>query len=449
MTVKPLTIVIIGGGSYAWSPQIIRDLITTPALQGSTLVLHDIDPEPLELVHTLARKLLTAHGSDWQLHRTTQLDEALPGADVVLLTITTGGLEAMRADIEIPESYGVFQSVGDTVGPGGLSRALRNIPVVVDIARRMRELCPQAWLLNYTNPMTTLCRAVTRETEIRTIGLCHEFLGVRRALLSVLDVADPEDLVARVGGINHLIWITDLTLKGEAVLQRAAAALAPTTGPRPGAAHDANFPSLEDRHRVKHRLFEIFGALPAAGDRHVAEFFPFFLSEAAGRGAQFGIQRTSIEERYQWRATEKAYVQALLDGQADLGAFLADHSGEAAALIAAAIAGGAPYTGIMNLPNQGQIGNLPRDAIVETFGTVDAQGVRGLPFGDFPPGLFNILHHHVVNQETIVDAALTGDRKRALQVLANDPLMINLDGAEEMLDDLLVANRRYLPRFFH
>ena len=443
-----LKIVIIGGGSYAWSPQLIRDLFNTPTLQGSTLVLHDIDPEPLEVVFALARKMLEAHDTGWRLHRTTRLAEALPGADLVLLTITTGGLEAMRADIEIPEQYGVYHSVGDTVGPGGLSRALRNIPVVVDIARQMNQLCPNAWLINYTNPMTTLCRAVTRETAIKTIGLCHEFVGVRRAILAVLDVANPDDLVARVGGINHLIWITDLKLKGEDVLARVGAALAPTAGPRPGAAPHVEFASLEDRHRVKHRLFEIFGALPAAGDRHVAEFFPFFLSEATGRGGQYGILRTSIAERYEWRATEKAYVQALLSGQADLQAFLADHSGEAAALIAAALAGGAPYTGVMNLPNRGQISNLPLDTIVETFGTVDASGARGLPFGDLPPAVYTIINRHVANQETVVEAALKGDRRLALQVLVNDPLMVNLDGVEEMLDEMLAANRPYLPLFF-
>lgn len=444
----PLKVVLIGGGSYAWAPQLIRDLFTTPALQGGTLVLHDIDPEPLELVYTLGCKLLEAHDSGWQLQRTTSLAEALPGAQLVVLTITTGGLEAMRADIEIPEKYGVYQSVGDTVGPGGLSRALRNIPVVVDIAKQMSQLCPEAWLLNYTNPMTTLSRAVTRETGVNTIGLCHEFLGVRRAVQAILDVADPDDIVARVGGINHLIWITELMLKGEDVLQRVGAALSPVAGPRPGAAPHADFPSLMDRHMVKHRLFEIFGALPAAGDRHVAEFFPFFLSEAAGRGAQYGIQRTSIEERYQWRASEKAYLTALLAGEADLRAFLADNSGEAAARIAEAMAGGAPYTGVMNLPNRGQISNLPPDIIVETFGTVDAAGARGLPFGDLPPGVFTIINRHVLNQETIVEAALTGDRQLALQVLANDPLITNLDGAERMFDEMLVANRPFLPRFF-
>jgi alpha-galactosidase len=162
-------IVIIGGGSYAWGPLFIRDIVVTPALAGSTIVLHDINPTALDLVFALGEKVVRFNPSPFTLEKTEHLDKGLQGADFVILTITTGGLEAMRHDVEIPAKYGVFQPVGDTVGPGGLARALRNIPVVVDIARQMEALCPQAWLLNYTNPMTTLCRAVTRETSITRV----------------------------------------------------------------------------------------------------------------------------------------------------------------------------------------------------------------------------------------------------------------------------------------
>jgi alpha-galactosidase len=278
----PAKVVLIGSGSYAWAPQFIRDLITTPELQGSVIALHDIDPAPLERMHTLAQKLIASQGSDCRLEKTTALDEALPGADVVILTITTGGLEAMRADIEIPEKYGIYQSVGDTVGPGGLARALRNIPVVVEIARAMARCCPDAWLLNYTNPMTTLCRAVTRETAVRTVGLCHEFLGMRQTLQQMFD-ASPDEIEARVAGINHLIWILELKVRGQDAFPKLRELLSPAAGLRHGSAPGGDFPSLADHQRVKSRLFELFGALPAAGDRHVAEFFPFFLSEASGR----------------------------------------------------------------------------------------------------------------------------------------------------------------------
>ena len=443
-----LKIVLVGGGSYAWSPQFIRDLITTPALQGSTIILQDIDSEALDLVYRLGLKLIHEQASGCQIQKTTALEEALPDADIVILTITTGGLEAMRADIEIPEKYGVFQSVGDTVGPGGLARALRNIPVVVDIAQAMTRHCPAAWLLNYTNPMTTLCRAVTRETSIHTIGLCHEYLGVRHALQEIFDLSDPNEIKARVAGINHLIWILDLEIRGQDAFSQLQMWLSPVTGPRPGSTPDENFPSLTDHHRVKSRLLEIYDALPAAGDRHVAEFFPYFLSEAADRGQRYELTRTSIEERYRWRASDKAYLETLLNNAAERQAFLTQRSEEAVAPILSARAGAASYEGILNLPNKGQIANLPADVIVETFGVIDADGARGLPAGNLPPGILNVISTHVNNQEMIVEAALTGNKSLALQALVNDPLLGEIDHAEQLLDDMLITNRKFLPKFF-
>ena len=157
-------ITIVGGGSYSWGPLFVRDLLIAPALQNAEIVLHDVDAQALETVYSLGRAMVQQRGQG-RVERTLDLEAALRGADFVILTITTGGLEAMRHDVEIPEKYGVFQAVGDTVGPGGLVRALRNIPVVATLAQKMEQLCPHAWLLNYTNPMTTLCRTVSKTSS--------------------------------------------------------------------------------------------------------------------------------------------------------------------------------------------------------------------------------------------------------------------------------------------
>ena len=162
-------ITIVGGGSYTWGPQFIRDIALLPDLHDSKIVLFDIDPEALDLVYSVGKLALEKMNVPVTLEKTLDQTEALTDADFVILTITTGKLKTMRVDLEVPEKYGIWQSVGDTVGPGGLSRGLRNIPVVVDIACHMEEVCPDAWLLNYTNPLTTLTQAVTRETKIRTI----------------------------------------------------------------------------------------------------------------------------------------------------------------------------------------------------------------------------------------------------------------------------------------
>ena len=442
-----MRIVLIGGGSYSWGPVFLRDIVITPALRGSTVVLHDVDAERLDLVHRLGRKMLSDFAPGYQLEATLSLDEALTGADLVILSITTGGLEAMRADLEIPARYGIRQSVGDTVGPGGLARALRNIPVVEAIGRRVMAICPNALFLNYTNPLTVLTRTLAL-TGVRVLGLCHEWHGVREKLAGFFGVA-PAQIVARVAGINHLIWVTGLWAGGRDVwpeLPRLARlALADEI------VLDADDDSVfADRGKVKARLLQLYGALPAAGDRHVAEFFSGFLTAETAWGADYGLRLTGIADREAMESDTREKIEAVLSGEASLAPFMAAPSGEAAAEIAAALVENGHYIGIMNLPNIGQISDLPRDVVVETYGVVTTAGPQPLAFGAFPPGVRAVLMRHVLNQELTVQAALTGDPATALQVLLHDPLCarLSVEQTGAMLGELLDANRSWLERAF-
>ena len=442
-------IAIVGGGSFQWGPLFARDLLATEALAGSTLVLHDVDPVALDLVHRFASRLAERHERPFAVEQTTDLDEALRGAGFVVLTITTGGLETMRADLEIPAKYGIHQTVGDTVGPGGLSRALRSIPAVLEIARRVEAVCPDAWFLNYTNPMTTLCRAVARETRLRTVGLCHELIGVLRRLERLFEV-DLDEIRVRAGGINHLLWILEMSVGGEDAFPRLAELARDFLSKRdrvrsldPEQRH-----GLMDHWLVKSRLLQVYGALPAAGDRHLVEFFPHFLGDHPDRGRAWGVEPTRVEERYAWRKGFEGLIRGALDGSVDTAPYMARISDEAAGRIVAALASGRSYHGIVNLPNRGQIENLPRDAVVETFGVLDATGAHGIAVGPLPPAVASVVRRHVDNQEAIVEAALQGDRALALQALLADPLVGDLDAAEPMLDELLETNRAHLPQFF-
>lgn len=443
-------IVIIGGGSYSWGPKFLRDIFATPELQGSTIVLHDLVEQRVDLVYTLAHKMIEAFHLDFRLEKTLSLAAALQGADFVILTITTGRLESMRADLEIPAAYGIKQAVGDTTGPGGLARALRNIPIVAEIARKVDELCPHAWFLNYTNPMSVLTRTICmhRTVSQRTVGLCHEFIGVRHHLASLYGVA-PEQIQARVAGINHLIWITNLYANGRQVwdeMPRIAASILAGEIVVDG----DNSSVFADHAMVKSTLFNLYGALPAAGDRHVAEFFPHFITEQTAWGKDYAIALTGVDDRLRMEAGVEAWLHAGVRDEWPLAPFMQKVSGEAANKILCAARNGEPYVGIMNLPNVGQVSNLPHGAIVETFGLIDQTGASAMTFGALPAGVQTVLAHHVNQQEMTVQAALTGDRTLALQVILNDPLSgrLSIEQARCMLQAMLDANRRYLPQFF-
>jgi len=434
-------ICFVGGGSYNWMPKLLGDLALERELSG-TIVLHDINPTALNDIQAYGRKLMATTGAEFNIETTTDLERGLDGAEFVVVTITTGGLETMRLDLEIPERYGIYQSVGDTVGPGGLSRALRNVPVLVQIAKTMERVCPDAWMLNLTNPLTVLTRAVSLTTSVKVMGLCHELFGVRGALIRMFG-GTPDDFQWRVAGINHLIWLLDMTIRGQdglaMVRDFVSSGKSVPLPPSRGAWHEP----FVDRWQLKLKLFELYGALPAAGDRHLAEFFSWCLTDATQRGADLGVLLTSIADRQQQVGSARAAVRAAIEGEFPEVV----RSPEATADIIAAVANGRSTRTIVNLPNTRQIDNLPRGAVVETLAEITSAGAFPHTVGALPLGVLSTLEPHVANQELIVHAALTGDRQLALQAIVNDPLVASLDIARSLLDDLLEAHAPLLPLF--
>ncbi|MGH9030026.1 MAG: hypothetical protein ACRDV4_10500, partial [Acidimicrobiales bacterium] len=204
---------IIGGGSYQWSPKLITDLLGTPSLAGMDLVLCDIDPEPLPKMEALTRLASDALGAKVGVTTTTDQRVALEGADFVIVTISTGAFASMKVDLEVPAAHGIHQSVGDTVGPGGINRSLRNVPVLVGIARDMEQCCPDAWMLNITNPMTCLTRSVCRESDLKCVGLCHEVGNFCMDLAIALGL--PHTMLNPVvSGVNHFPVLCSLDVDG-------------------------------------------------------------------------------------------------------------------------------------------------------------------------------------------------------------------------------------------
>ncbi len=450
-------IVFIGGGSYQWIPKLLLDIAGTPSLADAEIVIEDIDPHPIPRMVDFVHHVAEVRGIGLTAVGTTDQRAALDGADHVVVCISTGALDSMHHDLSVPERHGIRQSVGDTVGPGGILRGLRNIPVMLDIARDMEELCPDAWMLNLTNPMTTLTRAVLRETPVQAIGMCHEVTITLHAL-AMLFGCDRGDLRPTVAGVNHLPFITELDLDGEDGLARLRELLADEDALAqplviPGiTGHEAvslggafTLGSLLESNKVKLELFARFGVLPAAGDRHLVEFFPGFLTEESGWGERWNVHLTTIDDRRDWLAAFTAEFERLAAAE-DLPA---DPSGELVAELIDSRLRDHPRDLPLNIANHGQVPDLPGEVVVESMVTVDADGVRGRDVAALPTVLAEQVRRISAEQELVVEAAISGDRALVLDALFLDPLAgrSDHDTLVRMADEMLEATSAWLPRF--
>jgi alpha-galactosidase len=449
-----MQITIVGGGSYQWTPELLADLLGMPSLRGAHYVLEDIDPVPLGKMVALARLLNEAMGAKATFSTATDQERALEGADFVIVTISTGGFESMAFDLDIPARHGIRQSVGDTVGPGGINRSLRNIPVLVGVAEDMGKVCPDAWLLNITNPMTCLTRAVCKQTSVRAVGLCHE-VGNWSMDLAIALGRPAESVRPTVAGVNHLPVVTAVEVDGEdgfaimAAMVEDAGGLA-ALAPHPGRPEAEPFSRLDfvQRHALKLTLLEKWGAFPAAGDRHIAEFLPWVLTEGSGWGSEFNVELTSIETRQNHQQGYIADVDAWLAGTKDLQTWF---SGELPALVIDSLVTGERRELPANIPNVGQVPDVPADAVVESICVVDDQGIRGRDVAPLPAPFAELVRRHVAVGEMTVAAALEGDRTLAEAAFFLDPLAGrgDLHQTEAMIDELLTATAAWLPQFAH
>jgi len=458
-------IVIVGGGSFQWVPTLASDLALTSSVHGAEIVLQDINAARVARTAPVVEHVSGLTGAGFTVRTTTDQREALRGADFVILNITTGGLESMAIDLDIPWRYGVRQPGGDTVGPGGINRALRNIPVVLAIARDMEDVCGDAWLLNLTNPMTALCRSVTKSTSIKTVGLCHEVMNFR-GVLALLAGADWNAIELSVAGVNHVPVVTSIDLgdgrDGMVFLRDVVDRkvdldvdlgfdVGADEHERPGSFGDERVPQratkrfLVDEYAAGFELFRRFGAFVAPGNRHTLEAFPSMLAADADWGGRWNVHYTTIAEREHHEARYEA----------DLETRLADTkpprhpSLEMAAPVIDSIITGRPRTLPLNIPNAGHCADLPLDAVTESMCLVGSSGVRGRDPVRLPPFLAAWLNRIVASQELTVEAALAGDRELVHAAMQLDPHAgtLGLATIEQMTGELLEASRRWLPQF--
>ena len=432
-----MKITFIGGGSVQWTAKLVADMALNHTLDGAELVLHDIDEKALELLTNVSKKIMIDTGSHIRVKSTLDRRAALQGATFVILCVGIGGLAAMRYDLEIPQKYRIYQAVGDTVGPGGLARGLRHIPFAVLVAQEMEELCPDAWMLNLTNPMSTITRAVNKTTKIACIGLCHEVNGVRKRFAEILHLP-PIEIKFSVLGINHLPILHNLTIAGKDGNQVLhdwiqENGLYSLISERSNRVEDV----FHDRLAVKLTLLKNLDIVFGAGDRHVAEFFPGFLDESAQFGEKYGVILTTIDHRQKLMDQRRKDLEDYISGPVKTWKL----SDEQLVRVISALSGKASGEFYINIPNQGQIPDLPHEVVVECSASIDGSGVHPDAPLELPTAVKSIISGHITRQELIVDAAITGKRKKALAALATDPLIRDLSTVGDVVDELLIANK--------
>jgi len=431
-------IVLIGAGSAMFTRGLLADLI----LRGTAceLALVDTDLQSLTVAEQLARKMIAARDAPITLRATTNRRDVLQGATSVICTVGVGGRRAWEQDVFVPRQHGIYQPVGDSVMPGGTSRALRMIPAMVGIAEDVLDLAPRALFFNYGNPMAPVCRAIRKATGANVVGLCHGVFSVAHHLADLLQTA-PERLRYVAVGMNHLTWFTDLRIDGRDVIPRlreiARAKLAQGT-----AVIDNPF---------TWELMELFGAFPAVLDRHVTEFFPWmFHRQGSYYGKTLGVEAFSFEDTiaYGDKIFDEMSEQALSPTQLPEDYFSrigGEH--EQVIDIIDAIRHDAAQIYSVNLPNTGQAPNLPGDAVIECPAVADAGGLHPLALPPLSPGLAGTLATRFQWVETVVDAALAGSREQFIQALLIDGAVESLAQATRLADDLLAVQAEYLPQF--
>jgi alpha-galactosidase/6-phospho-beta-glucosidase family protein len=451
-------IIMIGGGSYVWTPTLVNDLFLREGLRGSELVLVDIAPEPLDHLTAYCRMLNDELESGWSIS-SADLDKALPGADVVCVSISVGGLETFALDYRIPEAFGIYHTTGDTVGPGGISRTLRNVPVFLEIARKMEALCPGARMIHVTNPLAQITRAVCRASSVECVGLCHNYHGTRGFLADFLDV-EPEAIEAVSVGINHGTWLKEITCKGRPVgaerltveayrayverkISEKSKLETNTTDDilEIGDAWQKAYP-----YQMNFELFQILGTFPVGHPAHLSENLPYFLNDLEVMERHQIGRKGVLPRREKVREKQRERIVRMVEGSDPLEKKKLSH--ETFSVIVEALATGRPGRSIVNVPNRGQVSDLPRDVIVETWAEIASGTIRPVLSGPMPRGTLGWTTQIVEEEELAVEAALTGDRKVLEQALLISPLVQNKDCATELAAKLLEAHREYLPQFF-
>ena len=454
--VKEVKIAYIGGGSRGWAWGLMSDLALSEKMSG-TVVLYDIDRKAAEDNAIIGNKYNQVEGCKaiWKYEVADSLKSALVGADAVIISILPGTFDEMASDVHLPEQYGIYQSVGDTIGAGGIVRALRTIPMFEEIALAIKEVCPNAWVINYTNPMTICVRTLYKVfPQIKAFGCCHEVFGTQNFLCEVLDEINGikglkrGQLKCDVTGVNHFTWITDVHYQDVDVMDsyRKFCEKYAKTGYWNNPDTNWMNSSFNSCQMIKMDLFQRFGIIAAAGDRHLAEFCPrdWYLKDPAQvENWKYGL--TTV----QWRKEDLVRrLQKSFDIIHDKMQITINPSGEEGVKQLESLFGLHEFTTNMNIPNIGQISNLPLGAVVETNAVLRAGSLKPVFTGDIPKEIYALIAPIVEEQELVVEAGLERDLEKAFTAFCMDKqITIPKTQARELFNKMIENTKTYLQDY--
>ena len=447
-----IKIAYIGGGSMNWAWEMMSDLALEPLLSGE-VKLYDTDRDAAKANEIIGNRLKDEPGaSKWDYAAVGSLRDALTGADFVVISILPGTFDEMESDVHLPEKYGIYQSVGDTTGPGGIVRAMRTIPMFAEMAEAIKAYAPGAWVINYTNPMSVCTSALYKVfPDIKAFVCCHEVFHSQHLFMKMIkeeygiNVGDKSEIKLNVIGVNHFTWITRASYKTYDLMplyEKYAKKYAETGMVLNESDTDENN-FFRNINKVAFDLYNRYGVVPCAGDRHIAEFMPPWYLKNPETVKKWGFDLTPVCHRKKGRAEKLDKRARIVSGEEK---FEIKHSGEEGAEQMKALLGyGGLFTNV-NVPNIGQAEGLPRGAVIETNAVFEKNWLAPVFAGKLPDAVNQIVYKHAANQLMLTDAALKKDAGLAFHAFLNDNLTnIDIKDAEELFYKMLDNTKKYLP----
>ena len=431
---KTSKMVIVGAGSIFFTRAVAVGMCQDPQFRGATLSLVDTNPEMLDVMARLCQRIIRETGADLKLEATADRKVAFRNADFVVLSFSVRGVDLRETDTVIPARYGVRQCSGDSIGPGGLFRALRTIPTILEMARDMEAICPQAWVFNYVNPTTLMGAALSRYTRLKTIAICDGIV-LPEAKLAMLDrVGIPreraDEVVMKLGGVNHFSWVTEFRDGAKDL--------------RPDLLRSLKTKPEAHGSKAVEQILEIFGWYSPIGG-HMVEFLPYFQGHGLKPQESYVNHIFEIAERRKWMRLFNEEIRRQATGQEPIDKLIAETKPDLVIHLAHSALNNAGATHFVNFPNRGHISNLPEGATIELPARIYADRYEGENFGEMPPVLRSWLLRIIDTQELTLEAAVTGNRKTLRQALVADPLTVSIEDADHIIDELFKAEQDDLP----